>query len=260
MKTLKILLIGLFLVLGSQSFAQDGTSPFVNSTHVYTVTPGDGGNNLVWTVLLANGSPAVPSTDYTITNGTTASASIKWLKPNDGTNLHYTVQLSEQSTDNCFTLRQFQVNVITNTFFLIAGVDANECHDEDGNVLAPGASAVTTVDFTVTLDNPTFLLGLTTWEFDLAFSLGSYSITEVKVGGNVVNAPYNSISIPGTSENVTVSVKVTGDVETAEAVTMNVSNGKAIKGAAVSLDNDSGDREQILTINALPATSAITTD
>lgn len=261
MKTLKILLIGLLLIWGGQSFAQDGTSPFVNSTHVYSVTPGDAGNNFVWTVLLENGNPAVLSTDYTITGGTTTSASITWLKANDGSNAHYMVQLSEESTDNCITLRQFQVTVQANTFFLAAGADGNECHDEDGNVLISGASAATTVDFTVTLDNATYLLDLTTWEFDLAFVLaGSYAITEVQVGGNVVAAPYNSISIAGTEENVTVSVKVTGNVEIAETVTMTVSNGKAIKGAAVTLDNNSGDKVQALTINALPATSAITTD
>ncbi|WP_096429533.1 hypothetical protein [Labilibaculum antarcticum] len=261
MKATKIFILACLLMIGGQAFSQNGTNPFVNSTHTYTVTPGDAGNTLVWSVLIADGLTAADAGDFDIVTNGNATVDIKWNKANDATIVNYVVQLSEESANGCFTLRQFPVTVQANTFYLAASEDGNECHDEDGNIIALGASLATTVDFTVTIDNATFLLNLTTWEFDLAFGLvGTYSINEVKVGGNIVTAPYNSISIDGGVENVTVSVKVTGNVQTAETVTMTVSNGKAIKGTTVNLDNDSGDRVQALTINALPGTTEITTD
>jgi hypothetical protein len=268
MKISRFSLIVLLVCIAGSVFAQTGTTPSIDSQHTYTVTMENATDNAAqWIITDAAGTALAPQPAMTPDVNTTNDAAtlvIIWADSWADAATSYKVQFSETKADasGCISLRSIDVTVQSNAFFLAAGVDGDACHDENGQILATGASAATTVDFAVILDNPTFLLNLTTWEFDLTFGLvGSYSITEVKVGANVIAAPYTGISIAGTEENVTVSVKITGAVETPETVTMTVSNGKAIKGTTVTPDNTNGTNyDQALTINALPATTNIITD
>lgn len=262
MKALKFFFLACLLVIGGQAFSQDGTNPYAKSTHTYTVNSGAAGT-YQWSVLMANGSAATVDTDYTITGETTAAATITWLKANDAsTNANYIVQVEETATlGSCATKRQYSVTVIGNSFFLIAGIDGTECHDENGNVLTEGETKSTVVAFDVTLDATTFALPVDSWNFDFTLALAGtdYSITNVSVDG--VDVPdYNDISVLGTKNTVPVLVTLSGPVTSGEAVTFTVSGGQIVIGAATTLDSDTGDKVQVLTINPLPATTDITTD
>lgn len=262
MKALKFFFLACLLTIGGQAFSQNGANPYAKSTHTYTVNSGAAGT-YEWSVLMANGTGATDGVDYTMTGGTTAAATITWLKANvPATNANYIVQVKETATlGSCATLRQYSVTVIDNSFFLIAGADGTECHDENGNILTEGETKATVVAFDVTIDATTFALPVDSWNFDFTLGLGNaaYTITEVKVDGVVV-PDYDDISVDGGKNTVPILVTLSGPVTTGEIVTLTVSGGEIVIGTATTLDNDSGDKVQVLTINPLPATTNITTD
>lgn len=266
MKTLKFTLVILLLTVASNLFAQNGQNPYLNSMQTYTVTMEDGANNAGdWVIANAAGVALAPQPTTTETIvGNVATLVITWddswaiVSPDSNPN--YKIEFREtKNGTNCISLRSADITVQGNTFFLIAGADANACHDEDGNILAQGASGETTVEFTVTLDATTFALPIDSWEFDFALALTGtdYTITEVKVDGGAAITDYTGVSVAGTKNSVPVTVKLSGPVATAESVTLTVSNGKAKKGVIVTPDNATGDKIQELTINALPNTSNI---
>jgi hypothetical protein len=61
------------LITSLGAMAQGGLAPLVNSTHTYSVTPGNAGNNFAWSIVEGS-SP----TDYVITDGSATTASILW--------------------------------------------------------------------------------------------------------------------------------------------------------------------------------------
>lgn len=266
MKTLRLTLILLFVSIATGVFAQDAQNPYLNSTQTYKVTMEDGTNNVGdWVIANAAGVALAtqPATTETIV-GNVATLVITWddswaIVSPDG-NPNYSVEFREtKDGTNCISLRSAQIKVIGNTFYISAGGDSNACHDEDGNILAQGASGETTVQFTVTLDATTFALPIDTWEFDFVLALTGtdYTIDEVTVDGGSAITDYTGISVDGAKSSVPVTVKLSGPVATSEAVTLTVSNGKAKKGVIVTPDNTTGDKTQELTINALPNTSDI---
>lgn len=265
MKSIKLLIVSLLLLVAGNVIAQNGQNPYLNSTQTYTVTMQDGANNTGdWIIADASGTALIPqpTTTETVT-GNVAKLVItwddSWAVVSADANPNYSIQFRETANGtNCISARSAQITVTGNTFFLIAGADASECHDEDGNILAQGASKQTTVQFTVTLDATTFALGIDSWEFDFTLGLaGAYTIDEVKVDGGTAITDYTGISVDGTKNSVPVTVKLTGPVADAETLTLTVSNGKAKMGAVITPDNETGDKDQALTINALPNTSEI---
>jgi len=268
MKIFKIVLIATLIGLASNLFAQDAQHPYQDSEHTYLVTMEDGTNNTPsWIVADASGNPlaAQPTADMNATvTGNEAKLVITWNKDwasisPDG-NPNFTIQFKESKpAGGCISVRSADITVKGNTFFLIAGDNANECHDEDNHILAQGASATTTVQFTVTLDDVTYALPVDTWEFDFTLAKTSvdYSIDNVTVNGVSGVTDYNGISIPGNKKSVTIEVELSGPVAIAQSVTLEISDGKAKIGSIVTPDNGTGNKEQMLTIDALPNTSNI---
>jgi hypothetical protein len=267
MKTIKLSLIILFVGLTSAVFAQTGQIPYLNSTQTYSITMEDGTNNAAdWIITDAAGNaltsqPTAYMTETLVDN--VAKLVIVWDFSWATAATSYKVQFNEtDDTNSCISVRSADITVQANTFFIIAGGIVSECHDLSGSVLAQGATGETTIAFDVELDDTTLGLGFDSWQFDMAFTSGTYTINEVKVGTTGINSGsvvtnYGGISIAGDKKTATVTVKVSGVVTSEGTVTLTVSNGKAMDGIISTPDNGTGNKVHAIIVNALPNTSEI---
>ncbi|MDX8337955.1 hypothetical protein SLH46_02095 [Draconibacterium sp. IB214405] len=243
-----------FLAISSVAMAQDGKSPYAGTSHNYSVTPDADATNKTYLWSVSGGGTINGAADGT-------SVTIDW-----GTTLGtYTVTFTEKDeSTSCSTIRELEVEVISNTFYLNMFSDASACHDSTGLILASGASGPTTLYFTVNL-NKDNAWSIDTWEYDFSVSVdgSDYSLSSVKVDDGAelgTGGSYSDISVTGTESTSEIAVVIDGPVTAGTNVTVTISNGEAIKGVVVTPDNGSGDKTQILTLNPLPNTTDITTD
>jgi hypothetical protein len=242
--------------------AQGGASPYLNSTHTYTVTMQNGANTAAWVIADNTGvalatQPTISTTKVT----TTATLVITWADTWAAAGTDYKIWFTETGT--CTSKRELPVSVKANTFYLSMNADASECHDLSGQILAVSASGPTTLQFPVKL-NKDVAWTIDSWKFDFTVTVSSgYTLQTVKINGGAdlgSTGTYTNQTILGTISTATIDVVISGPVESGATVTIAVSNGKAIKGTIITPDNSTGDRNQILTVNALPATSVINAD
>ncbi|GET32539.1 hypothetical protein PbJCM13498_14020 [Prolixibacter bellariivorans] len=262
----------MFVSIGA--WAQSGTTPYAGSTHTYTVTMEDVGNTATWSILDNGGTALSVGSDYTITATKAAGpgsgvATAVITFSNSLTAGNYSLRFTEAGT--CSTVRELPITISSNTFYLTADADFNECHDLSGTVLGanPGVSS-TTIDFTINLNKDAgWDISSGTWSFDydLSFANANYSVvseTLIATGqadtdlgtGNTVTG----VSVVGTANTATVRLVVEGDVNTADDITLTISNGKVVVGTTTVPDNGTGNKAQKISIEALPNTSAITAD
>jgi hypothetical protein len=135
-----------------------------------------------------------------------------------------------------------------------------------GQILAAGASGSTTLSFTANL-NKDGAFTIDSWKFDFTVNVSAlYTLQSVKLnGGNSlgISGSYIDQSVVSTITTASIEVVINGPVQSGAIVTVALTNGKAIKGTSITPDNGTGgggDRTQILTVNALPATSEIVSD
>lgn len=263
MKRAKNYLIALVVLtitsLGAK--AQGGSSPYLNSTHTYTVTMEDGNNTAAWVITNDSGTPISPQPAFTDTkSGNTATMVITWASSWAEVG-NYKIRFSETGT--CSSTRELPVSVIANTFFLSMNADGSECHDLQGQVLEPNATGNTTLVFTVNL-NKDASWAINSWIFDFSVNVSTdFTLQSVKVNGGSnlgTSGSYAAQSVTGATATASIEVVINGPVETGAGVTVDVSNGKAIKGTISTPDNGTGDKTQVLTVNPLPATSPISAD
>jgi len=153
MKTIKSLLAVLFLLAGSQAFAQSGTSPYVGAKHIYFVNSSDNGisheashdkNKYKWYVATdLDGLVPAAVGDYQVEE-------VTWDKDNAIENLFsihitwkivpspaspYYIFVEEYSGSGCISKRRIEVNVIPNAFDVtIASATTNTCNDASERV------------------------------------------------------------------------------------------------------------------------------
>ena len=174
----------------------------------------------------------------------------------------YTISFTEtDETTSCSTIRELEVEVIANTFYVEMATDASECHDSTGQVLATGATGPTTLYFTVNL-NKDATWSIDSWEYDFSVAVAStdYSLSSVKVDAGAelgTGGSYSNVSVSGSATRSEIAVVVNGPVSTGTDVEITVNNGEAIVGTSVTPDNGTGDKKQVLSVNPLPNTSPI---
>ncbi|WP_167617067.1 hypothetical protein [Maribellus sediminis] len=248
------------MIVSAAAMAQGGLTPFVGSTHVYTVTAEDDVNNtLAWAITSG------PAGGYTVNSGASSEVvNITWNSI--GT---YTLEFRERDkTTLCFTIKTVTVNVSANTFDVNLGSLTDACNNNSGTVSpADSATSVITVPFEMGT-------GETTWNpewdvtFDLSVNSGNARILSValasgasgslsELGGGSYNV--TGISSASGSGTTLVEVEVKGYSFEDVSVDIEITAAKELQynTSAVSTGSWSPSTN---TIYKIPSTSDITTD
>ncbi len=233
--------------------AQGGLSPLVGSTHIYTVVAEDDANNtLAWSV-------TSPATGYTINSGVaTEQVSITWTTA--GT---YILQFTETDASTlCATVKTTTVNVAANGFDVSTASPTAFCNSASGSVDYAGTTATTSINIPVNM--ATGISGFNPdWEFTFTLtpSSGTTIATVAASLGTISGAgPYKVSGLTSTSGvgNVNITMDVSGDIFTERDVVLEITAAK--ESTYNTPDVDTNDWSATQTINAIPQTSAITTD
>lgn len=246
-----LIAIAAIILLSFGAKAQGGLAPLVGSTHVYTVTADDATNNtLLWTIS--------PATGYTVNSGTaTEQVNITWTTANT-----YTVTFTEtDGTTGCETVKTATVVVSANTFDVTASAASAFCNAADGQVNYASTDATTAIAFTVDMTTANALFN-PNWEITFTLNPGTASLANVATSGGTLSGtgPYTLTGITSTSGNGTVDITmdVTGGIYAVQNVLLTITSAKEL--TYNTPDKDSDDWSATQTINAIPQTSAITTD
>ncbi|MDE5423134.1 hypothetical protein L3073_13020 [Ancylomarina sp. DW003] len=289
MKKLRSLLMLMFVLVGIGVQAQNtGTSPYVGSTHVYTITKGMTNSDLVWTVLDHNGDVlGTPADHFSLSANGSESISITWPKANDVTIPNYIVQVTETRNAasghvGCPTVRRMSVTVVDNAFDVLAelvldpdGTGGNDYEqvdcatvlnpvDDEGtaNDLSDDNFGTTTRVFNVKANG---LPNDVTWNFEYNIThaaeatLGNYTVTVDAT--KVVDASANPIVVNAGETDVRITVtyqtnesKQDADFDLLLSV-LNISDENGTPEKTGTTNNSIS-----YTINGVPATTGITTD
>lgn len=203
---------------------------------------------------------------------------------------YYEDELQSDGLSVCISAREYSLNVSANTFHLDIGADKTVCNAESGEVHTeaevdndPVDSDLfpTSVSYTVTM-NKGADYSPDNFSFDAVFDVGvsifDASVTTVDGGAaswEESGGIYTVTVIPGSGgddpflNEVEVTLDVTYNLPVLDThiPELSVSNGQAVKDGtpqSITYDNETvypvsepGDREQIITINELPATADI---
>jgi hypothetical protein len=248
-------------------FAQStGTTPAPGAKHSYSVTPGNGGNTLLWTV--TKGDLTTPAgTDAAISNNAAAATDITWaasLTPGDW----YYVHIVETEA-GCSNEKVLPVQITASPFFLtLTAANATQCYDNAVVVSLADPSTPnydhgnTTIVFTVT---PTGLSGsYTGYSFDLSLAVpGGFNATpafsaNASLAGSTVTVTDNAlVTITYTVDNN--NIYTNGSPVNAQnyTATATISGGVAINGVS---DNNTDGTYTGATAVSRPNTSGISTN
>jgi hypothetical protein len=265
MKKFKILFASLLLFVGGQAMAQSGSTPFVNSTHTYTVNGGTATTDYTynWEVL----SGGVATTDATLGTNGAASIDITWELA--GT---YTVQLTETASvadGGCSTVREFEVVVTGNSFDVSIADLAASCSDDSGSVITGETLSTTSKTFTIdmaTQSDMTTATFLPDWSFDYDVASTSGELVSVTFDANtsVASETLSGTTASGTATvdsddySVELTVVFNNTWASGDMVTVTLSNGLEL--TYNTPESDDTNNTGSVTINAMPATTDITTD
>lgn len=275
MKQIKLLIASLLLLVVGNVMAQDGTTPFVGSQHTYEVTRGVAGSTLVWSVLNADKSNA-GGTDFSIESNGAETVKITWNKANDVSNAKYIVQLSEEHpTNGCITLRQFDVIVGGNNFDLATTDLTETCSDASGSVIVNSTNdnlGTTSKTFTIDMSTQADMTSATfipDWEFNYEVTSTNGDLvsvtfdTNTTVSGETLSGKNaaGKVVVNNDDYSIQVTVVFNNTWNSGDVVTIELTNGKELsyntpeKDATTPINNTGS-----VTINAMPATSNITTN
>ena len=134
------------MIFSVAAMAQGGETPFLNSTHSYTVTMEDGANNTaLWVIADGTGTPLATQPAFTTdVTGNTATMEITWATVGS-----FKVQFTEtaQSTA-CVTAKELDVTVNTNDFDVSIGSLTDACNNNSGSISpADSATSIITIPF-----------------------------------------------------------------------------------------------------------------
>ena len=256
MKKMKKFTINLFaimalMIISSAAMAQGGLTPLAGSTHVYNVTPGSGSNTLEWTV--------TPASGFSLTGDDTDEATITWTVVGS-----YTLKFTEtNTTTGCATVKTTTVNVAANSFDISTASPTAFCNNADGQINYAGLTATTAISIPVNM-----VSGISTFNpnWEITFTLtpaGAATLANVKAGSTALTPVLGVYTATGlTSTNgvgtVDITMDVTGDQYSVQSVVLNITSAKELSYNTVDVDTNDWTATQ--TINAIPQTTAITTD
>ncbi|SES82577.1 hypothetical protein SAMN05444285_102192 [Draconibacterium orientale] len=251
-KTLTYLIASIaFIVLSGTAMAQEGLTPFVGSTHVYSVDADDATNNtLEWSVV-----EGTPGNDYTISDGDTETATVLWKTA--GT---YKLQFSETAIETgCITTKEVTIVVGENTFDVSTSNPLATCNAADGQVNYASNDATTSIKFTVNMATGTAGFN-PNWEITFTLSPGTgATIANVAASEGTLSGsgPYTITGITSATGTGTVDITmdVTGDIYTVLDVDLEITSATELTYKTSDVDSD--DWTAIQTINAIPNTSEI---
>lgn len=248
--TINLIVIMSLMIIGTTAMAQGGLTPLVGSTHVYTVTPGNGSNDLEWTV--------TPATGFSLSGDDTDEATITWTTA--GT---YTLTFTEtNTTTSCATVKTATINVAANSFDVYTASPADFCNSADGQINYVGSTATTAISIPVNM-----VTGISTFNpnWEITFTLTPNSGTTISAvattsGTLSGTGPYTVTALQSASGAGTfnITMNVAGDIYSSREVALTITSAKELK--YNTPDVDTTDWTATQTINSIPNTSAITTD
>lgn len=240
----------ILMIIGTSAFAQGGFSPIAGSTHVYSVSPGSGSNDLQWTVS--------PATGFSITGEDTDEATIIWTTA--GT---YTLTFTEtNNSTSCATVKTATVNVAANSFDVSTTSPDAYCNSADGEINFVGSKTTTSISIPANM-----ITGIPTFNpnWEITFTLTPNSGTTISAvattsGTLSGTGPYTVTALPSASGAGTfnITMNVAGDIYSPREVALTITSAKELK--YNTPDVDTTDWTATQTINSIPNTSAITTD
>jgi hypothetical protein len=284
----------MFFVHSSYAQPQNtGASPYLDSEHSYRVNIGLVANTQEWIVtdkgLNTYNLTSTPQPWATITpaliDASYESIRIFFDRTVFSVGTWYLQFRETDGAHTCVSAREFPINVVENTFYLILANDiTNTCNSQSNlvhtyeEVDGPADVYSTEVTYSVTMNkNDDF--DPSSWSFDAKFSQSVVSFSATTTDGTLTT----SVITPGTDYriNLTTSIANLSSVTVSLTVSysnpvladlirnLTVSNGQAIVAAPPAPDaltNDNitvypiaspGDRLQAITILAIPATQNI---
>ena len=246
-RTMIQILVPMLILIGYGAMGQGGLTPLVNSTHNYSVTPGNVANTMAWTV--TGGVPA----DYVINSGAaTASTNITWKTA--GT---YFLEFRETSPTSCVTLVRNTIVISLNSFDVSTpSILAATCNAASGVPNAP-ANPKTTITFTVNMVSGNVAWN-PNWEFafTLTPSVGATISNVVASSGTISGAgPYTVTGVTSTSGagSVTITLDITGDATIVQTVAFAITSAKELQ--YQTAESNATNNSATQTINAIPATT-----
>lgn len=252
--TKNLFIVTAFLLLGARAMAQDGQNPFVGSTHNYTVSAAnDLTNTLLWEVTTG------VAADYTINSGASSEVvNITWN--NAGT---YTLQFTEtDATTNCATVKTMSITVTGNSFDVSTTSPVATCNAAEGQINYSGSTAATPVTFTIEMNTAVSSFN-PNWEIQFTLTPGTgASISSVSAASGTLSGTgtYTLTGLTSTLGNgsVNITMDVTGDINTELDVVLAITSAKELTYNTPDVDTDDWSATQY--VNAIPATTNITTD
>lgn len=249
------------LLISAGTMAQGGATPYLNSTHTYTVNMEDGTNNTAQWVIADDGGTALDPQPAFTTNiaGNTASMEITWTTIGD-----FKVQFSETNpSTTCVTAKELDVTVSANTFDVTAVAPAATCNAADGVINYAGTDVTTGVSFDVEMETGDAAFS-PDWEFTftLTSSTGA-TVANVSAGSGSLSESGGTYTLTGLTSasgegSVTITLDATGVLYSAEDVVLILTSAKEL--TYNTPDSNSGNNTATQTINPIPQTSDITTD
>lgn len=270
MKKLVLLFAAVFLTaISANTFAQStGTTPAPGATHEYSITPGEAGNDITWSV--TKGDLTTATTGATISASTSATTDITWADTVTVGDWYYVHVIEDDGS--CTNEKVLPVQITASPFYLdIAAANATQCYDAAVVVSLVDPSTVNydhgtaTINFTVTPNN--LSASYTGYTFDLALAVpGGFDYTTTPPTFSS-NASWDGTTVTVTDNSqVTISFAVdnTNTYNNSSAAdaqdftaTASVSGGLTSNGVA---DNGADGTYNDATDVARPNTSGISTN
>jgi hypothetical protein len=280
MKKLVFLFAAVLLTaISANTFAQStGTTPAPGATHEYTITPGNSGNEILWTVTKGDLTTDA-GTDAVISADDAATTNIKWDIDNTEIGTWYYVHVLETEGSGataCSNEKVLPVQITASPFTLdILAANGTQCYNDAVEVNLNTTTHTVTYDHgTATLEFTVTPTGLNSnysgYTFNVAIGYNGYTYNANLDDSNVAVSSVTDLSASISGGLVTVNdneaVKITYVIDNQNVfdnssdanaqdytATVTISNGVSDNGVS---DNASGDHTEDTT-DARPNTSGI---
>lgn len=266
-----------------------GRYPYLDSEHAYQIVVGKETNSRTW-VITNTVDPDITLTnalDYVDIDEAESDGGVETIEIyfdraifTTGTwLLRYSE--TEANTGTCISNREFQIDILENSFTLVLGTDAAECPDESGQphtyAEVTGTNYPATIRYSVNMSKGADY-SPTSWYFTATFDAAPTAAPTVSIltadgGTPTVTGSGTTYTITidrgvnpfPNSVNIAIDASFNGLLSVTASPLLTVSDGHAVVAYtpptpnAMTEDNISvnNDREQELTVNALPVTHNI---
>jgi len=288
-----VFVLALLLLAGTRYAHAQNTSgsPFYDSEHLYRITMDNTANGVQWQLYEGSLGGTVTNlgaqafVDTSVVSGN-AEIEIRFVEAIfEASPTWFLVYSETNAAGSCVARRSLQINPVDNNFFLSVAQYDTTCNSYSGRVWPntvddiSDADSLNTVDFTVTMNKPDNF-HTDGWSFDgkvtlvvagpntlqngmniLATSLRGGACSFTGNSGNFHLSVNGPVDLDQTTDEVTITVEVLGDVTSDFEVQLIISNGEAFSGSSsytvTTTDNGSGNKQIRKYILGIPNTSLI---